>query len=115
MRTCTPLANLASSALSQPSETGAWMTTHWPPGWRAGPARQSRADRRRGRWPSTTRACTRTRRRVWTRPARSSRPSREFEGEGDAVQGAGAEVVFALGREGGDGHGHQVTQALDVG
>jgi hypothetical protein len=28
--TCTPLANLASSALSQPSDTGAWMTTHRP-------------------------------------------------------------------------------------
>jgi hypothetical protein len=29
-RTCAPLANWAISALFQPSDTGARMTTHWP-------------------------------------------------------------------------------------
>jgi hypothetical protein len=29
-RTCAPLANWASSALLQPSDTDAWMTIHWP-------------------------------------------------------------------------------------
>src|SRR5215475_8006958 len=40
---------------------------------------------------------------------------REGEGQGDAVQGVGAEVVFAVGGEGGNDRGDQVAQALDVG
>src|SRR5215475_10035814 len=40
---------------------------------------------------------------------------REGKGEGESVQGVGADVVFALGRKGRDGRGHQVAQALDVG
>src|SRR4029077_12390895 len=46
---------------------------------------------------------------------RGRRVLREGEGEGDAVQGVSAEVVFAGGGEGGDDRGDQVPQALDVG
>ena len=41
-------------------------------------------------------------------------PSGEVEGEAEAVHGVRAQVVFAVGREGGDDPGDQVTQALDV-
>ena len=54
---------------------------------------------------------------MWLYGSVASEPGelREGEGEGDAVQSVRADVVFAVGGEGGDRRGDQVAQALDVG